>query len=539
VRRAQPISDLDDARAAYAHCDWEDAHAGLTRADRASPLGADDLQRLAWATALSGRSETAVLERLYAAHLDDGEKLLAARFACWLSLRLFHGGEASAAAGWYARAQRIIEAEKRSCVEDGYLGLPLAHRHLVTGNLPAAQEAAAAAVAIGDRFGHPDLAAFGRNLQGRALLGMGRVAEGLALFDEAMVEVNGGKVAPLLSGIIYCSGIGACQQVYSLDRARDWTAALARWCDRQPQLAMFTSLCFAHRAEVKQLAGAWPEAMEVARRAVLPGSRDPAVGEALYQLGEIHRLRGETNEAEDAYRKASHCARDPQPGLSLLRLDQGRKDDASKGIRRSLDALRRPLERVKLLPAALEIALAKGELDEAGRACDELSEIAARYSTEGLGALAAQCRGAILLAGRQAREALPLLRQAFKVWMRIGMPYAAARVRVLVATACRALGDQDGVALELGAAKEVFERLGAAAELRKLRSSEGGLPRGLSARELEVLRLVASGKTNKVIARQLFLSEKTVDRHVSNIFDKVEVSSRAAATAFAYEHKLI
>jgi DNA-binding NarL/FixJ family response regulator len=267
------------------------------------------------------------------------------------------------------------------------------------------------------------------------------------------------------------------------------------------------------------------------------------VGDAYYQQGEIHRLRGEFDAAEKSYQEANRFGREPQPGLAVLRLKQGNQEAATKTIRRLLGGSTDRLKRASFLPAFVEILLADGAIDEADQACQELQEIADTYGTDVLQAMSAHARGAVSLARGDAREALEPLRKAFQVWQHVGAPYIAARIRVLLARACTALGDQDGAQLELEAARQVFERLGASPDLAALDASRqdksADQRHRLTPRELEVLRLVASGKTNKAIASELFLSERTIDRHVSNIFSKLNVSSRASATAFAYKHQLV
>ena len=415
---------------------------------------------------------------------------------------------------------------------------------------------------LGVRFRDADLVAFARGLQGRALMRQGQIDAGLALLDEAMVAATSGELShPIVVGLIYCTAIASCQRVFAIGRAREWTSALAAWCDAQPQLVVFTGTCLVHRAEILQLGGAWPEAIDEARRASerAPLAHDVAgAAEAAYQRAEIHRLRGELNDAEEAYQRAGELGREPQPGLALLRLGQGRRAAAASAIRRVLGETADDLGRARLLPAGVEILLALGERDEARHACGELEAIAARAAnqncrsaetTEILGALAAQARGMIQLVDGEPQAAVSSLRRAFQVWQQMAAPYPAARLRVLLADACCALGDDESSRLELRYAREVFVRLGATPDIARLdapangkRATAGagaGARSGLSPRELEVLRLLASGKTNKVIARQLFVSEKTVDRHVSNIFTKINVASRAAATAFAYEHQLI
>jgi ATP/maltotriose-dependent transcriptional regulator MalT len=257
----------------------------------------------------------------------------------------------------------------------------------------------------------------------------------------------------------------------------------------------------------------------------------------------VHRLRGEFTAAEEAYRHASHGGWEPQPGLALLRLAQGRIEAADAAIRRVLSVTTDRLQRTKLLPASIEILLAAGAIPEARDACCELEEIAERFGIGVLSALAAHARGAVALADGDALAALSVLRRAWQVWQKVEVPYLAARVRVLVGLACRALGDDDGSRLELDAARAVFAQLGAAPDLAWIDALSQRVPsehpQGLTPRELQVLRLVATGKTNKAIATELCVSTKTIDRHVSNIFTKLHVPSRAAATAYAYEYKLL
>jgi DNA-binding NarL/FixJ family response regulator len=533
------------ARALYAQRAWDDAYQVLSRADQTAPLGLEDLERLGWSAALSGRDDDLlrILERLYQAGVERGEETRAARWAFWLGLRLFSLGEPGRAGGWIARAQRLTEG--KDCVEQGYLLLPMIHRHLATGDLEAAVSAAARAVEIGNRFRERDLSAFASSLQGRALARQGRIADGLALLDEAMVAATAGELSPLVTGLIYCIVIGSCQQVYALDRAREWTAALAEWCQAQPQLVTFTGSCLVHRAEIMQLGGAWQDAIDEAIRAAqrCPQTNDSeSAAEAAYQQAEIHRLRGELSAAEEAYRSARQFGREPQPGLALLRLVQGRVDEAASAIRRVVGSTTDRLGRTRLLPALVEIMLAAGEIDEARAGCQELGEIAAQFKTEILSAMAAHARAAVALAEGDARAALDPLHAALRVWQQVGAPYIAARLRVLLARACEALGDHDAAGLERDLARAEFERLGATPDLARVAQPEKAAPgaaHGLTRRELEVLRLLATGKTNKAIAKELFLSEKTVDRHVSNIFTKVNVGSRAAATAYAYEHRLV
>jgi len=293
-------------------------------------------------------------------------------------------------------------------------------------------------------------------------------------------------------------------------------------------------------------AGAWPEALEEARRAAarfLEPAGHPAAGAAAYQEAELHRLRGGLAEAEDAYRRASRWGREPQPGLALLRLAQGEGAAARAAIRRALDEAGDRPDRARLLPAFVEIALAAGDLPAARGAAGELAEAAGELDAPLLRATAAAADGEVLLAEGDPRAALAALRAAWAGWQELEAPYEAARARVGIGLACRALGDRDSAAMELDAARWAFQRLGAAPDLARLEALAGdgpaAPPGGLTAREVEVLRLVATGRTNRAIANELVLSERTVERHVSNILTKLGVPSRAAATAWAYEHRLV
>ena len=539
--------ELVRAREAYTRRAWDDAYQLFASVDHLSPLGRDDLAMYSWAAGLSGRDREllAILERAYQLLLDD-DPLEAARVGFWLGYRLSGLGEHGQASGWFARVERLLEREAKPCAISGYLRIPQTMRHLAQNEFEAAFACAAEGARIGEEFAEPDLVSLARSLQGRARLRQGSIREGLALLDEAMVTVKAAGDAPIVPAIVYCILIEGCRQVFALDRCREWTAALSSWCESQPQLVAFNGVCMVHRVEVMEMNGQWDAALEEARRACQRMARTPdpvAAPGAHYQKAEMHRLRGELDEAEASYLEAHRLGREPQPGMSLLRLAQGRGDAALGSIRRALAAAGEPLQRARLLPTMVEIALAAGDVEGAAEASAELEQLSERFESEVLAAIAAHARGSVLLARGEPQRALDALRPALAVWQRLGAPYLAARVRVSSALACRALGDEDGAALELAAARKVFEELGARPDLSRLpplqAENRGQRPDGLTARELEVLGLIAAGKTNKVIARELFLSEKTVDRHVSNIFLKLGVSSRAAATAYAFTHKLV
>ena len=544
--RADANAYLERGRAQYERRAWAEAYRLLSLAERSATLTGEDLERLAAAAYLTGRDDDylGALDRAHRAHAKAGAVLRAARCAFWVGLRLQLRGEEARASGWLGRAQRMLERHAADSAEQGYLLLTLVDRSIAAGDAAAALEAASRAAEIGERFAEPDLSALARHLQGRVLIQQDRIAEGLALLDETMVAVTAGELSPIVTGLIYCSVIDGCQEVHALQRAREWTSALARWCDGQPDLVAFTGACRVHRAEIMQLNGAWEAALEEARcaaqRCLAAGNRRAAAA-AHYQQAEVLRLRGEVAAAEEAYASASQLGREPQPGLALLRLAQGRIDTAAAAMRRVVGGSTDRLQRSKLLPAHVEVMLAAGDLDAARAACEELEGIACSFDSPVLRAMAAQARGALELAAGEPRMALAPLRLASQVWQSIEAPHLAARTRAFLGLACRALGDEDGARLELAAARAAFERLGAVPDLARIAAPRGASTsgHGLTARELQVLRLVAGGKTNKAIARELDLSERTVDRHLSNIFGKLEVASRAAATAYAYRHQLM
>jgi DNA-binding CsgD family transcriptional regulator len=544
---AKKCPALDRAREHYGQRAWANAYRAFLLAEQETTLTAEDIELLANAACLIGRDEDYLhgLERAYQAHCDADQSRRAVRCAFWLGFRLLMRGEMGRASGWLARAQRLLDSDAHECAERGYLLLPVVEQRLGSGDCEGAYLAAADAAAIGERCRDADLIACARHQQGRVRLEQGQIEAGLALLDETMLAVTAGELAPLVTGLMYCSVIAACQQVYALDRAREWTAALAQWCEGQPDMVAFAGICQVHRAEIMQLRGTWPEAIEQAQRAraLSEGVDRRATAAALYQQAEVHRLKGDFAAAEEAYRGASQLGFEPQPGLALLRLAQGKSGAATIAIRRIESTTTGRLKRMALLPAFVEIMLAAGNVQDARKACQELEDLARTFDTEVPEAIAAQARGAVDLGEGDAQAAIGPLRRALEVWQRIEAPYAAARVRVLIGLACRVLGDEDGAGLEIDAARSIFDRLGAAPDLARIERLTEAVassnPHPLTPREMQVLRLVSAGKTNATIAAELFLSERTIERHLSNIFTKLDLSTRTAAAAWAYEHGLI
>ena len=531
---------------------WATAFAHLSAADKKMALGSEDLVGLATAAQLIGKeAESAeLLARAHQGFLATGENQKAARCAFWLGYTALFRGDDAQASGWLARCRRVLDG-MAECVEHGYLLLPEGLQAVQTGDAAKAYKVFALAAAIGQRFGDKDLATLALHGQGRALIRVGEIARGVSLLDEAMVAVRTGEVGPIIVGVVYCSLIESCHETFDLGRAREWTAALTEWCASQPEMVPFRGACMLHRAELLQLRGAWSEAFDEAERAREQLSQPPpkpTVGGAFYRLGELHRLRGDFAESEKAYLRAKQWERAPEPGIAQLRLAQGKLKEAHAAIRNIVDEVKGGEARVRVLDAYVEIALAAGDVVAARSAADELETIAARNGATFLQALAARATGAVLLAESAPRVALDSLRLSWKLWCELEAEYDAARVRVLIARASWELGDIVKAELELTAARDVFKQLGATTDLAL---TEEGFATAhppnnaareenpLSERETEVLRLVAAGMTNKQIAGKLSISEKTVARHLSNIFTKLDLSSRAAATAYAYQNGFV
>jgi DNA-binding CsgD family transcriptional regulator len=541
-------TDLERGRRLHDQRAWSDAFEALATADREQPLGAADLGLLAAAAYMLGRDDdySDALERAHRLYVESDDAPRAARAAFWLGINLLLQGQAAPANGWFARADRLVSRTGADCVERGYLLIPRMLEHVLEGDHQATHDLAAQAVAIGERFDDDDLVALTAQEQAHALLRMGRTEEGLRLLDETMLLATSGALSPIVTGLIYCNTIAFCQSAYELRRAREWTDALSRWCEEQPDMVAHTGICLVHRAEILELSGAWADALEEARRAYerLTGAAASLsdAGYARYRQGEVHRLQGDFAKAEAAYTEAADLGFEPQPGLALMRLGQGRTEAAVGAIRRALGETSEPFSRLRLLPGCVEICLAGDDLEGALEASRELAQIAERYASTAAEAASAQASGAVRLAEGDPQGALATLRRSFRLWRELGVPHEAARVRTLIARACAEVGDEDGAELELGAARRTFTELGAALELARLDSLGQASPaakHGLTERELEVLRLVAAGKSNREIAAHLVISEHTVARHVQNIFAKLGVSSRTAASAFAFEHRLV
>lgn len=539
------VDDLQQARADYEQGDWS---AALDIWSGVEPAGmsADDLRNAATVAFLLGRREVSVdfHQRGYALYQDEGAAAGALRCCFHLAMIFGTGGEPALSGGWTTRAERLLEDLDDDAVEHGYVALLHMYRHLGSGDLPSAAATAARATTVARRHRDPDLLALGLCSQGRFAIYAGRIADGLALLDEAMAGAAARELTPVVFGHVYCTAIEGCQEIADFGRVAEWTSALHRWCLAQPGLVAFTGQCSVHRGQLMRVHGAWPEALEEFENAIERYRRADslaAVGFAECERGDVLRLRGELDGAESAYQRSSEHGYDPHPGLALLWLARGESDAAVAAVRRLAAEASDPVPRCRLLPAAVDVLVAAGALDEARSIAAQLDEVAGHVGTEALQAYAAFASGTVELSSGDAAGALPYLRKARQLWAHAQSPYEGARVRLMTGRALTEVGDKESARRELEAACATFRELGAtpAAEEAELLLRPAGHPAGLTGREVEVLRLVAAGRSNFQIAGELVLSQKTVARHLSNIFAKLGVGSRTAAAAYAFEHRLV
>ena len=557
-REAPGESLLAEARRAAVQGRWDDVGDALETLDRRSALGAEALDLLATAALLCGDRDTCRQARMraYQIHLAGGDRRRAARCGAWIGLELLGAGEIAEAAGclpaslsacsaWAVQAESLLAGEQE-CAERGYVQIATAYERLTTGaGLEGAVSAAGEAVELGRRFGDPDVVALGLAVQGRALSRLGRGAEGMPLLEGSVTGALGGELAPVTVGLVLTSAIDAASEAFEFLRCDEWTGALERWCDQQPGLVAFRCRALALRAASCRRRGRWDEALDAAERACEPTvvAADPtAAALAVYEQGEVLRLRGDRQAAEAAYRRANELGLDPQPGLALLLLVSDDTEAAAGSIARALSETEAGLSRARLLAARVEIALARDEATTAGEAAKELDAVADRHAVPALEATAHQTGATVLLAQGEPVAALDRLRPALRVWRHLGLRYDEARTRLTIAGCLRQLGDEATATLKLDAAARILTALGAQPDLDRAQALPPGgttaSPHGLTGRELEVLRLVATGSTNREIAEELSVAVRTVDTHVSRILTKLGVATRAAATAYAHRHGL-
>ena len=522
---------------------WMETYRRLSGLDAGS-LAPGDLESLADVSWLLCRFKESIAarQRAYAGYLEAHMDGQAARSAWRLFWEHLYNGELAVALGWLRRARRHLAGIPEGA-EHGFVSLADSELALNRGSLEEAVTCALRAVEIGDRHDNHGVVALGLTLHGRALVAQGKLDEGCSSLDEAMALVLSGQLDSYFTGAVYCAVIAECRDVADMRRASEWTVAARAWCESLPAVTPFHGICRIHRGEVLGLRGEWQEAEREIRRAAeeLAAVKPTSGGEAYYALGEIRLRRGDVADAEESFRRAHELGRDPQPGLALVRLAQGQTEVAAAALRAALATASGSRTRARLLAAQVEAALASRDLAVAQDAAAELSTIADALDTPALRSMAAYARGAARLADGDMGAAMADLRAAVAIWRDLGLPYEEAQTRLLIGRTAKGLGDEEGATLEIQAARAAFERLGARADAARalaLITPQSHRPGGLTAREAEVLRLIAAGRSNREIAGRLVISEHTVARHVQNIFTKLGVSSRAAATAFAVEHQL-
>lgn len=530
-------STLEQARAAFAKREWQAAYDAFAQADGLTASDLDSYGECAhWLG--NAREVLSLYTEASKRFLEEGNPNGASYAAFMLAIYYRLQGEPSTAQGWSARAQRLLADEPESA-EHGYpLFLEIAG--LMDSDIDAALAGAHRMQDLGKRFGDETLIALGVLFEGRIRIKQARVPEGLALLDEAMVAALSDQLKPMWTGAIYCGLLDCCHELADVQRAREWTDATTKWCSPLPVASLYPGICRVHRAELIHLSGDHEQAEAEALAAI----RDMAdidvfvVADGFYEIGEIRRRRGDLAGAEEAYDKAHAIGRDPQPGMALLRCAQGNTAAALSSIATTLGATgQSPLGRAPLLGAQVDIALAAGNIELARASVDELTATANLFGSSGLKALSHRWEGAVALAEGEAVKALAALRQANASWQELEAPYEQGRTRQLLARAYEALDDVDAARRETAAANAIFERIGMQPPGTEAPASASPVT-PLSPRELEVLRLVATGQTNREIAEGLFLSEKTVARHIANIFTKLDLNTRAAATAYAFANGL-
>lgn len=543
--RSDPLAAARDALDRH---DWQAAHDMAGAAGSLGEAGepgqeAARLALLADASWWLGHLDDCIdaRERAYAIYEELDDRRRAGQCAVWLYEHHCFKARPAIAGAWLRRAERAL-ADDPECAEHGAMLLRQAEVAHGGGDLERAAGLARAVVELGRRLRSPDVEAEALQTLGRVEIDQSQAAEGLAHLDEAMLFAVEGRLGPYATGKVYCSLISACEELGDLRRATEWTEATSRWSQRHP-FAVFPGLCRVHRASALRWRGAWEDAEREATLACdeLAGINLPNAAAGFVEIGEIRRRLGDLDGAEEAFRRAEELCGTPPAGLALLRLAQNKMDAASAIINEALAAETwNRLARARLLAAWTQVAIATGDTATASAAVDELEAIAADYDSPILLASAATARGRLHLAQGDA-AACASLRLALTRWQELEVPHEVATARTLLGLACRSLGDHDAATASFAAAAAVFDQLGATLDARLVRdlTSAPPLPGGLTEREAEVLRLVAAGRTNREVATELYLSEKTVARHLSNIFTKIGVSSRAAATAYAFEHRII
>jgi len=525
---------------------WSTVRVSLDDRPR-SELSATELDRLADAFFWLDEPWTSsdVRREAYRRHVAGGDHDLAA-VAAWRLFYEYHlVGEAAVASGWIERCAQHVETAG-SGPAAGWIEIARTDLALAGGDVDAALGHARLARDLARRAGEPDLLAMATQALGRAEIACRRYDDGVRLLDETMVSVINEELDPHFTGWVFCNVISACMGLADLRRAAEWSDAALRWCGSLREGRLYPGLCGLYVVELALLRGDWDRADAGAREACEHlHAYDPRyAGEAFYLIGEVARLRGQHDAAVAAYDRANDLGHPGQPGRALLASALGRRDEALAGLRSALPDVAATFPRAQALAALVELAVAEGSVDEAVRAQGELEAVAAGSPGEVLSRLAEGTAGLLLAASGEPETGLARLRRAAADLRSLGLPYEAACFSRAAGRVARTLGDGETARLETRAAERAFHQLGAVDDLRTLidRPIAGPTAAGespLSDRELEVLELVAAGATNREIAERLHLSRHTVSRHLSNIFTKLGVHSRAAATSLAHERGLL
>ncbi|WP_129786695.1 helix-turn-helix transcriptional regulator [Promicromonospora panici] len=521
---------------------WEEARAEYAAADAVEPLAVGDLASYAEAAQVTARGDEAValLHRVFDLRVQADELDEVAEVAFWLWWALLNSNQLVEADGWLRQTTRVLGP---AAATSPWLRCPEAMLEATRGNYTRAGELLGTVV----QEGRGEVVPWALCMWGQLLIEEGRLSEGLDRLEEAMSILRRRDLSPRVTPWVYCAGVRGSCLAWDFSRARAWSRSMAGWLDSLSSLGgAYLGNCRIYRSRLMCLNGAWPDALEEIAEVCgdLDGYAGWICGHAFYQLGEVRRLRGEREAAEAAYVRAAEHGCPTQPGLALLRLADGEVGAASAGVRRALTEVSSKADRLDLLRAAVTIYLEAGKVEAAREAVAEFEEIAGEHATPAIEAGKATIRGALALAEDDPGRALPFLRRAVGAWQEQEVPYEVATLNVLIGQACRLLDDEDGARIEFAAARETFARLGALPDLARIDAlvSPGDATsgtHGLSPREMEVLRLIAKGRPNRAIATELHLSERTVHRHVANIFTELGVDSRTAAVTFAIKHHVI
>ncbi|AKK26107.1 helix-turn-helix transcriptional regulator [Mycobacterium sp. EPa45] len=530
--------ELQAARSAYAHGDWRTAYDQFTAAQETQELSTDDLSsygmaawRLGYGRQSMQLSEQA-FNRLNAANDVQG----AAMKAVEVALQWLNGGNWAITRVWLNRARRLNEKHP----DDQVLAYVLYLESALAGEEGHRDLAAELVEQLGEvttRLNSPGFNALLSTATGVTMLPFARTTEAFAQLDEAMMPVLADQVPVDWAGDIYCAVIHECHRMADLSRMRSWFEAMEVW--RQgPKVSSswYGTTCEVHKMDLHSATKDYAHVEQRLLDALAKlGDFPSTAGQGYYELGEVRRRRGDIAGAREAFDKARDLDHDPQPGEALLRCQLGEDTAAATDLRMRIDAEHDSINRVRLLPAAVDIALARNKIDEADQCCTELEADAEKFDSPGFRAWALQARGAVLVKQSREAEALPILQDALRRYRSTQCRYDMAQVYEWMSLARRGTGDIAGAEADAANAAAIYQQLGAVST----RAVPAAAPGGLTKRELEVLAGVAAGLSNRDVAKKLFISEKTTARHLANIYVKIGVSSRTAAAAWAHENKAL